>query len=72
MKELKEDKKQLEETISKMLSDFQKKYKVQVQEVDLIMNSYRTTDNYLAIGDIKAFIKIVFVITIKLFCSSNC
>lgn len=59
MKELKEDKKQLEETISKMLSDFQKKYKVQVQEVDLIMNSYRTTDNYLAIGDIKAFIKIV-------------
>ena len=59
MKELKEDKKQLEETISKMLSDFQKKHNVQIQEVDLITDSYRNTLSELVIGDIKAFLKII-------------
>ena len=60
LEDIQKEKKKLEETISKMLSDFQKKHNVQVEDIDLIVNTVsRTTDNYLVIGDVQAFIKII-------------
>lgn len=61
LEEIQKEKKQLEETISRMLNDFQKKHNVQVQDVCLIANNvYRTNDNHLAIGNIQALLKIYF------------